>query len=243
MNITLATIKDASDYVAASFKAYLESFFLYHNLSHTRCVVKATSTLCDAMRIDENQRAILLTAAWFHDLGFTDQIEGHEKAGADLAECFLKAKGINEDQIAMVKACILATSYPQKTTNSLEAILCDADLLYLGNKDFLQTSEALRKEWELTKGVFYTDEEWCHQNIRFLSAHQFHTTQARTIAEDGKQRNIRHLKRSLQNRQNGRMAKLTSGNLLKDNSNKAVRRLLNRYMETSAPNTKEVYPA
>lgn len=197
MNINPTVVKAAALFVNRHFNTNPGGSFRYHNRHHTNYVVKATARLCEAMEMGEHEKAILLTAALFHDLGFTVRIEGHEEAGASLAEDFLKASGVDEEEISLVKSCILATAYPQKPATVPEEILCDADLLYLGDVCFFRTSEALREEWKLTKGITYTDEEWCKQNIRFLSAHRFHTNYGRTVAERGKQRNIRRLEARL----------------------------------------------
>lgn len=194
MHINPSVVKAAATYVNSYFKTHLNGSFLYHNPLHTRYVVKAAAKLCEVTGVGAKKKSILLTAAWFHDLGFTVQIEGHERAGAALAEDFLKAKGIDENDITLVKACILATCYPQEPTNLLEDILCDADLLYLGDACFFSMSEALRQEWYLTRGMTYTDEEWCKQNIRFLSAHRFQTPYGASVTEGGKQQNISWLK-------------------------------------------------
>ena len=52
-------------------------------------------------------------------------------------------------KIAIVKAAILATEFPQKPSTLLEEILCDADFSHLGDKDYLEKNQLLRLEWEL----------------------------------------------------------------------------------------------
>lgn len=188
-NIVAASAAYVNDY----FSKNLNPAFLYHNFSHTAQVAKAVSTLCTAMRINRHQKKLLLIAAWFHDLGFTRQIDDHEKEGARLAEEFLRANEMEEEDIETVKSCIQATSYPQKPTTLLQQIICDADLMYLGGKDFIKISNLLRKEWELTRSITYTDIEWYWSSIRFASAHHFHTPYCAVKVERGKNKNIRLL--------------------------------------------------
>jgi predicted metal-dependent HD superfamily phosphohydrolase len=188
-DIVKASVRFVSNYSSKNS----DTKFLYHNLSHTTNVVKAANTLCTVMGVDEHQKKVLLVSAWFHDLGYTQQIEGHERIGAKLAEEFLNLNGVNEEDIAIVKSCILSTYYPQKPTTFLEEILCDADLMYLGDEDFFITSALLRKEWELTKAVTYSDMQWNKATIQFLSSHHFHTEYGQNNVEKKKNKNIKLL--------------------------------------------------
>jgi predicted metal-dependent HD superfamily phosphohydrolase len=197
MKINPYIVKASARYVSTYFSTYLDTNFTYHNIVHTTYVAKAVHTLCCDMNISAHQNRILSVSAWFHDLGFTQCIEGHEEAGAELAGNFLESKGIDQEDIATVKACILSTHYPQQPTKLLEKIICDADLMYLGDKCYLKTSALLRKEWELTKAITYTDSEWYQLNIQFVSAHHFHTRYCLTHIEKKKTKNVRLLENML----------------------------------------------
>ncbi len=52
----------------------------------------------------------------------------------------------------------------------------------------------LRREWELTKGITYTDEEWFQLNIDFLSNHFYFTPFARKHFDKDQQNNLARLK-------------------------------------------------
>jgi HD superfamily phosphodiesterase len=70
---------------------------VYHNLDHTKGVVKACAEMADHYRLNDEDRAALLTAAWFHDTGFSSgHGEGHENAGILLMEEFLQRLPANE---------------------------------------------------------------------------------------------------------------------------------------------------
>jgi hypothetical protein len=135
----------------------------------------------------------LLVAAWFHDAGYVKGEKDHELESACIAAEFLEQQGIDETEIAAVKQCILATKYPQKPANHLEAILCDADLFHLGENNFTERSELLRKEFANTKGTSCTDAEWMENNLAFLDNHSFHTDYCRKLATVNKARNINRL--------------------------------------------------
>jgi predicted metal-dependent HD superfamily phosphohydrolase len=193
MKINNEVVNESSRYVSDYLAKNLDSKFTYHNLSHTMYVVKAVEMLCSGMKINNHERKKLLVAAWFHDLGYTQQIVNHETAGASIAEKFLLEKNIDQEDIADIKSCILSTHYPQKPTSRLEEILCDADMMHLSDKAFIDAAVLLRSEWELTKNRKYTDDEWCTLNIQFLSTHQYHTAFAKKNLEGHKNKNIKRL--------------------------------------------------
>jgi hypothetical protein len=73
----------------------------------------------------------------------------------------------------------------------LQKIICDADLMYLGDRNFFKTSDGLRKEWELTRHVTYSDMEWYKLNLNFVSSHHFHTTYCVSSVEKKKDKNVK----------------------------------------------------
>lgn len=115
----------------------------------------------------------------------------------------------------------------------MQKFLCDADLLYLGDACFFAMLEFLRQEWKLTRGVTYTDEEWCRQNIRFLSAHRIQTPYGVSAAEGGKRRNIRRLKAELRLMEESNSAELWQKALL----HREPTSTMNGTLKTSVPNT------
>jgi hypothetical protein len=81
--------------------------------------------------------------------------------------------------------------------NLLEEIMADADLDILGRDNFLDYNELLRCE-RLIFGQPQTPCEWYDEQIVFIEQHTYFTDAARQLREPGKQRNIAHLRRLLQ---------------------------------------------
>jgi len=198
MKINTEIVRESARYVSDYLARNLDSKFVYHNLSHTAYVVKATEMLCDGMKVNNHQKKILLVAAWFHDVGYTQQTDNHETVGASIAEKFLAGKDVDNDDIRMVTSCIHSTRCPQQPTDKLQQVLCDADMMHLSDKAFMDASTLLRTEWELSKARKYTDEEWRQLNIEFLSSHQYHTSYATKNWGSHKNKNIKRLTRSEQ---------------------------------------------
>ena len=92
-------------------------------------------------------------------------------------------------------ACIVSTRVPQRPASLLEKILCDADMMHLVSKKFMDRSNRLRKEWEATQQKVYTDLEWLHLNLDFVKKHRFHTSYAQNNLESKKQKTIDVLKK------------------------------------------------
>jgi hypothetical protein len=84
----------------------------------------------------------------------------------------------------------MATKYPQKPNTLLEKVICDADLIHVGRKNFFEKGEALREEWKLTRMEEYTDEQWNVLNLGFLRVNSFHTTYCKKNYEKRKNKNI-----------------------------------------------------
>ena len=190
MKINNQTVAEVAAYVTDLLEKQLPKEFYYHDFFHTFSVVNASDMLGDMNDISKAEKRIVLIAAWFHDTGYTKQIAGHEKQGASIAEQFLKSKEIDDTEIEAVKACILATQFPQQPQNMLERIICDADMMHVSEPNFMERSNQLRKEWE-AQGKHLTDKEWYQVNINFMNNHSFHTKYCIEQLQKAKSKNLK----------------------------------------------------
>ncbi|MCF6347303.1 MAG: DUF5706 domain-containing protein [Flavobacteriaceae bacterium] len=188
----------AEDYAVSQLTKNLPNTFIYHNLNHTRRVVKRVKELIEGEKISAKDAQILEIAAWLHDVGYVKNNEDHEQHGAKMARAFLEAEKIAETTIDKIEKCILATTKTIEPTNKLEKILVDADYAHIGNKGFLEVSELLREEWGQQNLKTFTDIEWIQENIDFLTKkHQFYTDHALTNWQPVKDKNLAQLYKSL----------------------------------------------
>ncbi len=170
----------------------------YHNIGHTRDdVVVASEMLAKMESIEGESFHLLLTAAWFHDLGFVKQPLYHELISARIAEEALPRFGYNDKQIEVVRWAILATALPQSPKTRLEEILTDADLDVLGREDFMTRNNDLRREL-LTLGKEFTDKNWYTNQLKFLETHSYFTPSAHKARDEQKRVNILGLKQKLE---------------------------------------------
>lgn len=136
---------------------------------------------------------MVLAAAWFHDIGYYDNGDSHEQAGAARAEAFLKSEGVDEETVAAVTSAIMATRVPQSPSNQLEEIVCDADLYHFGTDEFGDLNKLLRKEMEAVYGISVGKEEWTDSTIHLLANHHYFTGYCKDRLKKKKRANLEKL--------------------------------------------------
>jgi uncharacterized protein len=186
-------------YARDRLAAELSPLFTYHSLWHTESeVVRVVDQLARASGLSEDERLLLQTAAWFHDLGCVVQRFEHEAIGVGIVDVMLPGWGYSPAQVRAVQDMIMATRLPQSPRTALEELLADADLDVLGRADYFERNAVLRDELARL-GAQLTDLEWCRDQQRFLIEHHYFSPAARQLREAGKQRNIAQLSIQLAN--------------------------------------------
>ncbi len=167
--------------------------YVYHDLEHTQNVVRSCGELGEKYFLGEKDMELLLVAAWFHDLGYVDGPEDHEERGAEKAAEFLREKGLGEEDIDKVKACIRATKMPQSPVDIMGKIICDSDLNHLGKNSYWERCDKVRQELTLAKNVVMPEGDWIDFELRFLEAHNYHTDIAQASWGEQKKDHIKQL--------------------------------------------------
>jgi len=169
----------------------------YHNLGHTfKEVVPAVDRLARRENVKEVDRMLLLTAAYYHDLGFISQRQGHEAISIELAEEILPKFGYSSDQVEIIRSIIEATCIPQTPIDLLGRIMADADLDYLGQDNFWIRSNDLRNELE-NFGPMFADMDWYLYQLHFIQAHHYFTESQRLLRDPKKQQHMLALQKRL----------------------------------------------
>jgi predicted metal-dependent HD superfamily phosphohydrolase len=169
----------------------------FHDFHHATSVVEACQSMGVALNLDEEEIEVVTLAAWFHDVGYLDGIDGHEERSVQSAISFLQDNAYPEENIARVAGCIRATKMPQEPENRLEQVLCDADIAHLARKDYLHLSERVRLEIEHRMRIRLTQLEWLTMNIDFVAGHRYFTDYAKTHFEKQRRGNLATLKEQL----------------------------------------------
>lgn len=192
-----ALLAATQKYVINHLNDHLDKSLVYHNLAHTLRVVEKTQELIEAAQINGEKATELLLAAWFHDTGFTEQIENHEEKSAEIATAFLKEHKAPEAIIDKVSSLILATKMEYEPQGEAQKIIRDADCSHIGSKSFTELTELLRKEWELTANKKLSEAEWLQENIDFMTnQHRFYSDVASANWDKQKGKNLAQLLKS-----------------------------------------------
>jgi HD superfamily phosphodiesterase len=183
----------AKTFIINELKTKLSSNLTYHGVHHTLDVLAVTRALCITERVGRRNTLLLKTAALFHDAGFTRSVREHERHGCEIARTFLPQFDYQNGDIELICGMIMATKVPQAPQTRLEAILCDADLDYLGRKDFYPIGQTLFEELK-SLGVLTTEQAWNRLQINFLTAHRFCTQTNLALREPIKQLYLNELR-------------------------------------------------
>ena len=175
-NIIYKAEKAATDILLA-----LPETMVYHNLIHTREVVKAADKIGTYANLTEEEKEILMLSAWFHDTGFKFDYDNHEQKSVEIAMEFLDQNDYPVDKTEKIISCILSTKIDQKPSTLIERVLNDADFIHLSKKSYFDKLLLLKSEHERTRKQKIIDVEWYEQNLEFLKSHQYYTEYGKTV--------------------------------------------------------------
>lgn len=187
-------IQRAEAHVRAHVAAHFPAKLTYHNITHIEGVARAAAQLAEKAGLGEDDRELLLVAAWFHDLGMDMGREGHELRSAELAIAFLAKEGATQAQLDRMRALILATRLAGEAHDPLEQLIRDADMSHLASENFPSTIKLLREEREALTGEPIKKRKWLEENVEFLERTSYGSAEARALWDAGKAKNLTWLK-------------------------------------------------
>jgi adenylate cyclase len=193
----LIQFHDLQEYILDMIEKDLPPDLFYHNLKHTVDVVTEVELIGWAEGSSDEELLILKTAALFHDTGHTIAYDNHEFHGTQIARKILPKFNYTQEEIDNICDLIMSTKLPPNPQNLLEAILCDADLDYLGRIDFIPVSNTLFEELKIRNKIT-TLNDWNLMQLSFISKHQYFTETARKLREVNKQIQIDRIKKLIE---------------------------------------------
>jgi hypothetical protein len=189
--MTAGTILDeASEFIFGLFKERLSHDYVYHNYQHTFETVAVAERLGKECQVPVHEMEILLLSAWFHDAGYINQYKGHEDLSIEIVKEFLQNRNYPRQYIQEVIDCIDATRRNSRPVKLIHQILCDADIIQIGEESFFLKSDLLKAEWENLNIRACDDLEWEKTQLDFLTSSHFHTHAAQRIYGLQHQKNI-----------------------------------------------------
>ena len=191
-------LHSVEDYVSSllTTRTPIENF--YHDIHHTKEVVRSATEIGIGEKLSEDELEMVQIAAWFHDVGYIEKTDGHEKVSVEYAREFLTELHYSSKKIEIIIGAILATKIPQKPKNKFEKTLCDADVFHLGKETFFDRNDKYRVEFENYLGYKLSEKDWLIKTIDFVTDQNFHTDYAKRNFNDQKKENLRLLKEQLQ---------------------------------------------
>ena len=171
----------------------LDSRLRYHNINHTMDVVKQSERIANEEKSFTLREIFLLKlAALYHDSGFLYTYTDHEKISCRIFLEDSRDYNLSKDEINQVKKSIMATKTSRRPKTIAEKILKDADLDYLGRKDFRQIGDLLKEELFQFEFI-YNDQEWNNRQLSFIKKHRYYTKSSKLEREPLKRENYYHL--------------------------------------------------
>jgi len=91
----------------------------------------------------------------------------------------------------------MATCIPQRPKNHLQAILCDADVDYLGRDDFFVLSNRLFSELS-AEGLIADEDAWNREQRDFIGPHHYHAISSQKLRQEKKEEFVKLVKSKIQ---------------------------------------------
>ena len=180
--------------IVHKLKHELDPKLIYHSLKHTLNVEKAVIKYGELEGLTNHELYLVRTAALFHDAGFLKTYDNNEHIGVNIFKSMAPNYGYTDDDMLKVERLILSTIAANEPKDICEKIMCDADLDYLGRKDYHVTANNLFLERQ-NYGIFLSEKEWLKIQINYLeNVHHYYTVSAKNIRKKGKEKRIAELK-------------------------------------------------
>lgn len=200
MRINSELLKEIEKYSSDLIKMKSSKNLVYHAIEHTWQIVKNAEIIGARENLNEEEMSILLTSAWFHDTGYIKKYQGHEEESITLATNFLNSKNVDKDIIDLVSDCILATTLPQKPSNKIAEVLCDADMMHLGIENYFEIAEKLRQELKKSGIRKLKKFEFEKESAIVFREHSYFTNYCQREITRTKEKNFTLLKDSISKR-------------------------------------------
>ena len=195
-------LKKAEEYIRDKFENELSDKCYFHNINHTLDVARNAEIIGQQGHLNEEKLNTLRIAALFHDVGYLEGHQDHEKRSSAEVSKFLKSVGINGAVIKQAEKSILATRIPQNPVDDISRALCDADLAHLGYENYFENMNLLRKEWKASGRAVLSKQEFNHMSMEFFSQHQYHTDYGKKVLETRKEKNLDRIKNMVNTKDN-----------------------------------------
>jgi len=206
MRINSELLKEIEKYASDLIIKESSEDLTYHTIDHTRQVVKNAKIIGTEENLNEDEMNILLTSAWFHDVGYIKKYQGHEAESVAIAVNFLENKEIDKEVRDRVSGYIMETTFPYRPTNKISEILCDADMMHLGTENYFELAEKLRQELANSGIRKLKKIEFEKESVKLFNRHSYFTNYYFNEIVQNKERNLRILEEKINKRKQKKQA-------------------------------------
>jgi len=216
MKLTTELLRDTALYIKDYYAGHFTEQYYFHHYNRTMNIVRNCDALAVNMKLGKQELKLAHLAAWFLELGYSQDHHNYQAKSVELARGYFKTKDLEDGIFEKIEECILSTRVPQQPVSVISQLVCDASMYHLAEKDAVQQADALRAEYAEVSQTAFTDEEWLNENIRLISNHFYFTTCARDLFQKRKEKTLaafrakRELLHTLQ-KENGDFALHTRG--------------------------------
>jgi hypothetical protein len=190
MKITTELLRDTALYVRDYYAAHVNDQYSFHNYNRTVNIVRNCDALGVTMNLGGQELKLAHLAAWFTELGFSEDHRNYQGKSVKLAREYFRTKKLDDGVFEKLEECILSTRVPQQPVSVISQLICDATMYHLAEKDSLQLAESLRNEFAAVAQVEYSDEEWINEYIKMINNHFYFTRTAREIFQKRKEKTL-----------------------------------------------------
>lgn len=179
-------------FIAKKLESELSHKLTYHGVHHTLNVLKSCNQYIKRMHVGKKDAYLLRTAALLHDIGYIWDFDKHEDESIKYTAKILPEFNYTNTEIDKIIGMINATRKPQTPSSTLEKILADSDLDYLGTEYFHEVGNKLFQEL-LAFNKISNKEDWDRNQVEFLREHHYHTSFAIKYREPVKQKYLKEI--------------------------------------------------
>jgi len=190
MKLTTELLRDTALYVRDYYAAHFNDQYSFHNYSRTVSIVRNCDALGVSMNLGGQELKLAHLAAWFTELGFSEDHRNYQARSVKLAREYFRTKKLDDGIFEKLEECILSTRVPQQPVSVISQLICDAAMYHLAEKDSLQLADALRAELAAVAQVEYSDEEWISEYIKMINNHFYFTRTARELFQKRKEKTL-----------------------------------------------------
>ena len=200
MNSQEKLLIEVEDYVTNYLVKY-SSQFNYHNINHTKRVVENSLEIAKSEKLNDNDTFLLLISAWFHDIGYSVNVDNHEVESCKIASEFLSRQDISQNEIRIINEIIISTKINNKPKSHLAKILADADFMHLADDNYFEIAELIREELNNNNSInMVKKREFDTISLELFQKHQWFTSYAKQTLTEKKNRNHQQLIRRIEKR-------------------------------------------